>query len=224
MNGTLRADYAGDPIDIDDPTTLRFFNTDAFTIPAPGLFGTAPRNLIIGPGSRNLNMSLSKNVNFARSRGMYDSDPGKQRSQPGAVLRHRHCRELADVRTGHQRAPDAIGAAHHAVQILIMPRPSHATVRALVPLLVSGFILSTPASARQSLQQRRPSIPRRRRADLRQRRRSRRQGEHRPQPEAGGLHAPRRRQGADDQRVRLRGSAVGSAADGIHRPRPCSRY
>ena len=37
MNGTLRADYAGDPIYIDDPTTLRFFNTEAFTIPAPGL-------------------------------------------------------------------------------------------------------------------------------------------------------------------------------------------
>ncbi|HEY7501946.1 MAG TPA: TonB-dependent receptor [Vicinamibacterales bacterium] len=70
VNGTLRADYDGEPIGIDDPTTLRFFNTDAFTIPAAGLFGTAPRNLIIGPGSKNLNMNLSKNVNFSRSRGV----------------------------------------------------------------------------------------------------------------------------------------------------------
>jgi hypothetical protein len=70
VNGTLRADYDGEDIYIDDPTSLRFFNTDAFSIPAPGLFGTAPRNLIIGPGSQNLNMNLSKNVNFSRTRGM----------------------------------------------------------------------------------------------------------------------------------------------------------
>ena len=70
VNGTLRADYDGSDIAISDPTTLRFFNTDAFGIPAAGLFGNAPRNLIIGPGSHNLNMSLSKNVNFNRTRGV----------------------------------------------------------------------------------------------------------------------------------------------------------
>jgi trimeric autotransporter adhesin len=70
VNGTLRADYTGAPIAIGDPTTLRFFNTDAFLIPAPGVFGNSARNLIIGPGSRNLNMSLSKNVNFNRARGV----------------------------------------------------------------------------------------------------------------------------------------------------------
>src|SRR4030095_1490196 len=70
VNVTLRADYTGAPIDVDDPTTLRFFNTDAFTIPASGSFGNAPRNFIIGPGSHNLNMNLSKNVNFNRARGM----------------------------------------------------------------------------------------------------------------------------------------------------------
>jgi hypothetical protein len=70
VNGTLRADYTGAPIYLDDPTTLRFFNTDAFTTPASGSFGNAPRNFIIGPGSHNLNMNLSKNVNFNRARGM----------------------------------------------------------------------------------------------------------------------------------------------------------
>jgi trimeric autotransporter adhesin len=70
VNGTLRADYNGADIYLSDPTTLRFFNTDAFSIPAAGLFGTAARNLIIGPGSHNVNMSLSKNVTLGRSRGV----------------------------------------------------------------------------------------------------------------------------------------------------------
>jgi hypothetical protein len=70
VNGTLRADYDGSDISISDPTTLRFFNTDAFTVPVSGLYGNSPRNLIIGPGSHNLNMSLSKNVNITRARGV----------------------------------------------------------------------------------------------------------------------------------------------------------
>ncbi len=70
VNGTLRADYNGSDISVSDPTTLRYFNTDAFSIPAPGTFGNAARNLIIGPGSHNLNMNLSKNVNFGRTRGV----------------------------------------------------------------------------------------------------------------------------------------------------------
>ena len=70
VNGTLRADYNGSDISISDPTTLRYFNTDAFSIPAPGTFGNATRNLIIGPGSHNLNMNVSKNVTFARNRGV----------------------------------------------------------------------------------------------------------------------------------------------------------
>jgi outer membrane receptor protein involved in Fe transport len=70
VNGTLRADYDGSDISVSDPTTLRYFNTDAFTVPAQGAFGNAARNLIIGPGSHNLNMNLSKNVNFGRTRGV----------------------------------------------------------------------------------------------------------------------------------------------------------
>jgi len=70
VNGTLRGDYNGADISVSDPTTLRFFNTEAFSIPAVGTFGNAARNLIVGPGSHNVNMSLSKNVNFARNRGV----------------------------------------------------------------------------------------------------------------------------------------------------------
>jgi hypothetical protein len=70
VNGTLRADYNGSDIYLSDPTTLKWFNTDAFAIPASGTFGNAARNLIVGPGSHNLNMNLQKNFNFSRAQGM----------------------------------------------------------------------------------------------------------------------------------------------------------
>ncbi|MDP9322856.1 MAG: hypothetical protein M3P13_04420, partial [Acidobacteriota bacterium] len=61
-NGTLRADYNGADISLANPTIDRFFNTSAFTIPAPGTFGNASRNLIIGPGSRLLNTQFARDV------------------------------------------------------------------------------------------------------------------------------------------------------------------
>src|SRR5204862_532808 len=69
-NGTLRANYNGDPIQISDPTTTRFFNTAAFSIPAPGTFGNSGRNTIIGPGPSNMNMNLTRNLSFGQNRGM----------------------------------------------------------------------------------------------------------------------------------------------------------
>jgi hypothetical protein len=61
VNGTLRADYNGQPIAISDPTIQQFFNTAAFSIPPEGAFGTAGRNTIVGPPQRSLNMALMKN-------------------------------------------------------------------------------------------------------------------------------------------------------------------
>ena len=69
-NGTLRANYNGDPIQIGDPTTTLFFNKAAFSIPAPGTFGNAGRNTIVGPGTSNMNMSLTRNLSFGQNRGM----------------------------------------------------------------------------------------------------------------------------------------------------------
>jgi trimeric autotransporter adhesin len=69
-NGTLRADYLGGPIQIAGPTIDRFFNTEAFGVPDPGTFGTARRNMIIGPGSRLLNAQVSRDVQFQRNRGL----------------------------------------------------------------------------------------------------------------------------------------------------------
>jgi hypothetical protein len=67
-NGTLRADYNGQTIGLSDPTIDRFFNVDAFSIPAPGTFGNSSRNIIIGPGSRLLNAQLSRDMRLGGTR------------------------------------------------------------------------------------------------------------------------------------------------------------
>ena len=67
INGTLRANYNGEPIAVSDPTATLFFNTAAFSIPAPGTFGNAGRNIIIGPGTSNLNLGLTRNINFGQA-------------------------------------------------------------------------------------------------------------------------------------------------------------
>jgi hypothetical protein len=69
-NGTLRANYNGAPIQLSDPTSLMFFNTSAFSIPAPGTFGNAGRNTIIGPGSSVVNFGVMRNFNWSQTRGM----------------------------------------------------------------------------------------------------------------------------------------------------------
>jgi hypothetical protein len=68
VNGALRADYNGLPVVVDDPTIDRYFNTDAFSIPSPGLFGSSSRNVIIGPGSRNLNGGVTRDVRLGGNR------------------------------------------------------------------------------------------------------------------------------------------------------------
>ncbi|MGH9411557.1 MAG: TonB-dependent receptor domain-containing protein, partial [Vicinamibacterales bacterium] len=62
VSGTLRADYLGGPIQLSDPTIGAFFNKAAFAPPAPGQFGTAQRNMIIGPGSKMLNGQFSRDI------------------------------------------------------------------------------------------------------------------------------------------------------------------
>jgi hypothetical protein len=70
VNGTLRANYNGQPIAIGDPTVGQFFNTAAFSVPAAGTFGTAGRDTIIGPGTNNTSLGLTKNLTFSQTRGM----------------------------------------------------------------------------------------------------------------------------------------------------------
>ena len=60
INGALRADYNGEAVAIANPSIDQWFNTAAFTVPVAGAFGSSPRNIIIGPGSKNLNMSFNR--------------------------------------------------------------------------------------------------------------------------------------------------------------------
>jgi hypothetical protein len=43
-------------------TDRRWFNTNAFLLPADGTFGNAPRNAVRGPGSINTDLSLHKRI------------------------------------------------------------------------------------------------------------------------------------------------------------------
>jgi hypothetical protein len=68
VNGTLRADYNGQPISVSDPSASLFFNTAAFSVPLAGTFGNASRNTIIGPGISNLSLGMTKTVSFSQTR------------------------------------------------------------------------------------------------------------------------------------------------------------
>jgi hypothetical protein len=61
-NGSLRADFNGQPIQIDNRTLTQWFNTAAFTTPVSGTFGNAGRNTIIGPGTIQFDLGLTKNI------------------------------------------------------------------------------------------------------------------------------------------------------------------
>lgn len=69
-SGSLRADYLGVPIGLDDETLLRFFNTDAFAAPAIGAFGTSARNVIIGPGGYVFNAQFSRDMRIGGNRSV----------------------------------------------------------------------------------------------------------------------------------------------------------
>jgi hypothetical protein len=69
-NGALRADYTGAPVSESDPTISEFFNTSAFAVPQPGLFGDSSRNMIIGPGGNQLNGSLIRDVPLGGNKGV----------------------------------------------------------------------------------------------------------------------------------------------------------
>jgi hypothetical protein len=55
---------------VPDPTIDRFFNTAAFSIPDAGTFGNSARNVIVGPGSRQLNAQVTRDVSLGGNRGV----------------------------------------------------------------------------------------------------------------------------------------------------------
>jgi hypothetical protein len=70
VGGTLRADYTGEDVAVDDPTIDQFFNTAAFSIPLPGTFGSSPRNVIVGPGSKQLNAQFTRDLALGGNRNV----------------------------------------------------------------------------------------------------------------------------------------------------------
>ena len=60
-NFSNRANLVGDPNKGFHQSIFEWFNTSAFSQPAPGVYGTAGRNILRGPGIENFDMSLFKN-------------------------------------------------------------------------------------------------------------------------------------------------------------------
>jgi hypothetical protein len=56
-----RADIVGDP-DISNRSTARWFNPDAFAVPAQFAYGNSPRNLLFGPGYFDWDVGIFKNT------------------------------------------------------------------------------------------------------------------------------------------------------------------
>jgi hypothetical protein len=70
-NGALRANL--DPnatIQLSDPTLSDFFNTKAFSQPAFGTFGDAPRNVLFGPGGHTLNATFSRDMRLGGNKAL----------------------------------------------------------------------------------------------------------------------------------------------------------
>ena len=70
MNGALRANYDGSDLTVPNPGIDQWFNTSAFSIPASGTLGTSSRNIITGPGSKNLNMNITREVRLQATRSI----------------------------------------------------------------------------------------------------------------------------------------------------------
>jgi hypothetical protein len=69
-----RPDLVGDP-NISKSTPGRFFNPAVFKIPETGRFGNSGRNVIIGPGTWNVDMALSRTIRFSDyTRGQFRAD------------------------------------------------------------------------------------------------------------------------------------------------------
>lgn len=66
-NTTLRPDFLGGPIRLDHPTVGKWFDTDVFRAPE-GCLGNAGRNIIRGPGTASVNMTLNKSFRLERNR------------------------------------------------------------------------------------------------------------------------------------------------------------
>ncbi len=69
VDGSTRADYNGQPIQLSNPSVDEFFNVNAFSTPA-GLFGTSSRDMIVGPGQKQLNGLFQRDLRIGGTRAL----------------------------------------------------------------------------------------------------------------------------------------------------------
>ena len=60
--------------ELDNPTPDRWFDNSAYSVPATGTQGTAGRNTIRGPGTQQVNLSLSKRFPIGRARAEFRAE------------------------------------------------------------------------------------------------------------------------------------------------------
>jgi hypothetical protein len=63
--GSDRPNVSGDP-ELSSPTADKWFNTAAFSVPAPFTFGNAGRNSVRGPGFATFDVALAKELQSSR--------------------------------------------------------------------------------------------------------------------------------------------------------------
>ncbi|HEY2385006.1 MAG TPA: TonB-dependent receptor [Terriglobia bacterium] len=68
-NATLRPDFLGGQTRLSHPTVTEWFETSLFQAPA-GCLGNAGRNIIRGPGTRSVNMTMNKTFRFEKNRAL----------------------------------------------------------------------------------------------------------------------------------------------------------
>ncbi len=89
-----------------------------FRVPAPGLFGNSPRNLIIGPGSPPAERAVLARRPHGRQPRRHAAVERDEPAEHGELRDRRYGRELADVRPGPLGAADAFDAVHDEVSVL----------------------------------------------------------------------------------------------------------
>lgn len=63
-----RAELTGQPYSVSHRSLQEWFNTAAFTTPAPGTWGNSGRNILEGPDTKNVDFSIFKNFQLAESK------------------------------------------------------------------------------------------------------------------------------------------------------------
>lgn len=68
-SGGQRPNLVGNPV-LEERTRLRWFNTAAFARPVQFAYGNAGRNLFRGPGTKNFDTAVTKNIPFAENKNL----------------------------------------------------------------------------------------------------------------------------------------------------------